>query len=147
LLQARLFSYPDTQRYRLGGNYLMLPVNAPRNSHFNNMHGGEMNFMHRSSEVNYWPSTNTRVSAATPEFRRPGVLQGKAERRTISREMNFEQAGERYRSFDIERRDRFRDRLLGTLRDPRLTPSITNKIVEFWTNVDSDLGSFLRAGL
>ena len=75
------------------------------------------------------------------------MLQGKAERRTISREMNFEQAGERYRSFDIERRDRFRDRLLGTLRDPRLTPSITNKIVEFWTNVDSDLGSFLRAGL
>jgi len=66
LLQARLFSYPDTQRYRLGGNYLMLPVNAPRNNHFNNMHNGEMNFMHRSSEVNYWPSTNMRVSVAKP---------------------------------------------------------------------------------
>ena len=31
LLQTRIFSYADTQRHRLGPNYLMLPVNAPRN--------------------------------------------------------------------------------------------------------------------
>lgn len=31
VLQARLFSYPDTQRHRLGGNYQQLPVNRPRN--------------------------------------------------------------------------------------------------------------------
>ena len=29
LLQGRLFSYPDAQRYRLGGNYALLPVNCP----------------------------------------------------------------------------------------------------------------------
>ncbi|WP_144481614.1 catalase, partial [Bacillus subtilis] len=29
LLQGRLFSYPDTQRYRLGANYLQIPVNCP----------------------------------------------------------------------------------------------------------------------
>ncbi len=75
------------------------------------------------------------------------MLQGKAERRTISREMNFDQAGERYRSFDAERRDRFNGRLLGSLRDPKLTPAIVNKIVEYWTNVDSDLGNFLRNNL
>ncbi|CCD25908.2 catalase T NDAI_0G01320 [Naumovozyma dairenensis CBS 421] len=31
VLQSRLFSYPDTQRHRLGGNYNQLPVNRPRN--------------------------------------------------------------------------------------------------------------------
>lgn len=31
VLQARLFSYPDTQRHRLGANYQQLPVNRPRN--------------------------------------------------------------------------------------------------------------------
>ncbi|CDO93919.1 unnamed protein product [Kluyveromyces dobzhanskii CBS 2104] len=31
VLQARLFSYPDTQRHRLGANYLQLPVNRPVN--------------------------------------------------------------------------------------------------------------------
>ena len=30
LLQGRLFSYPDTQRYRLGPNYALIPVNCPR---------------------------------------------------------------------------------------------------------------------
>lgn len=31
VLQSRLFSYPDTQRHRLGPNYEQLPVNRPRN--------------------------------------------------------------------------------------------------------------------
>ncbi|WP_213948115.1 catalase [Luteibacter sp. dw_328] len=30
MLQGRLFSYGDTQRYRLGVNYAQIPVNAPR---------------------------------------------------------------------------------------------------------------------
>src|ERR1700722_16052795 len=30
MLQGRLFSYPDTHRYRIGTNYLQLPVNAPK---------------------------------------------------------------------------------------------------------------------
>ncbi len=30
MLQARLISYPDAHRYRLGGNYQSLPVNAPQ---------------------------------------------------------------------------------------------------------------------
>lgn len=29
VLQSRLFSYPDTQRHRLGVNYQQIPVNAP----------------------------------------------------------------------------------------------------------------------
>ena len=30
MLQARLFAYPDTHRYRIGANYQSLPVNQPR---------------------------------------------------------------------------------------------------------------------
>jgi catalase len=30
MLQARLISYPDAHRYRLGGNYQSLPVNMPK---------------------------------------------------------------------------------------------------------------------
>ena len=51
LLQSRIFSYPDTQRYRLGANYLMLPWNAPKCPSHNNHHEGAMNFMHRDEEV------------------------------------------------------------------------------------------------
>ena len=30
MFQTRIFSYADTQRHRLGPNYLLLPINAPR---------------------------------------------------------------------------------------------------------------------
>ena len=30
MLQGRLFSYADAQRYRLGANYHQIPVNAPK---------------------------------------------------------------------------------------------------------------------
>ncbi len=42
MLQARIFSYPDAQRYRLGANYQQLPVNAPRCPVFNYQEGGAM---------------------------------------------------------------------------------------------------------
>ena len=29
MLQGRLFSYPDTHRHRLGGNYMQYPINCP----------------------------------------------------------------------------------------------------------------------
>ena len=51
LLQSRIFSYSDTQRHRLGPNYLLLPVNAPKSAHHNNHHEGLMNFTHRDEEV------------------------------------------------------------------------------------------------
>ncbi|CAL5388754.1 unnamed protein product [Camellia sinensis] len=51
LLQTRIFSYSDTQRHRLGPNYLQLPANAPKCAHHNNHHEGFMNFMHRDEEL------------------------------------------------------------------------------------------------
>lgn len=55
MLQTRIFAYADTQRHRLGPNYLQLPVNAPKCPHHNNHHDGFMNFMHRDEEViNYF---------------------------------------------------------------------------------------------
>eukprot|EP00983_Pelagomonas_calceolata_P043134 1138781-Pelagomonas_calceolata.AAC.7 len=56
MLQTRIFSYADTQRHRLGPNYLMLPVNAPKCAYHNNHHEGFMNFMSRDEEINYFPS-------------------------------------------------------------------------------------------
>jgi len=42
VLQSRALSYADTQRYRIGTNYQMLPINAPKcpfhNSHENGRH-------------------------------------------------------------------------------------------------------------
>ncbi|MCA0763352.1 catalase, partial [Vibrio vulnificus] len=64
LLQTRLFAYGDTQRHRLGPNYLQLPVNAPKCAHHNNHYDGFMNFMHRDEEIDYFPSRLDNVRPA-----------------------------------------------------------------------------------
>ena len=42
ILQARVFSYPDTQRYRLGSNFEQIPVNCPLNNIANYQRDGKM---------------------------------------------------------------------------------------------------------
>jgi hypothetical protein len=44
MLQGRLFSYPDTHRYRIGPNYLQLPVNQPLVPVHSYSQDGPMNF-------------------------------------------------------------------------------------------------------
>ena len=45
MLQARIFSYADAHRYRLGTHYEALPANAPRNGRVNHYHkDGAMRF-------------------------------------------------------------------------------------------------------
>lgn len=51
LLQSRIFAYSDAQRYRLGANYQLLPVNAPRCPYKNNHYEGLMNYTQRDEEV------------------------------------------------------------------------------------------------
>ena len=59
LLQGRLFAYPDTQRHRLGGNYLQIPINCPyRTRVFNNHRDGYFRLNDNSFEpYNYEPNS------------------------------------------------------------------------------------------
>ena len=44
MLVGRTFSYSDTQRYRVGPNYLQLPVNQPEAKVGTNQRGGQMEY-------------------------------------------------------------------------------------------------------
>ena len=58
LLQGRLFSYGDTQRYRLGINHHQIPVNAPRvpSQHSFHRDGGMRTDGNLGGNVNYEPN-------------------------------------------------------------------------------------------
>ena len=120
MLQTRIFSYADTQRYRLGPNYLMLPVNAPKCVHHNNHHDGTMNFMHRDEEVNYFPSRFDPVRHSEKFPYQNMYVSGKREKAVIAKENNFKQAGDRFRTFDPARQDRFITRITEMLTAPRV---------------------------
>jgi len=68
MLTGRTFSYSDTQRYRIGSNYLRLPVNCPLTPPNTNMNGGAMAYLrdaHGSNpHINYEPSSPGGVSEA-----------------------------------------------------------------------------------
>ncbi len=58
MLQARLFSYGDTQRYRLGVNFNHIPVNAPK-CPFHSYHrdGAMRTDGNLGATPNYWPNS------------------------------------------------------------------------------------------
>lgn len=53
VLQSRLFSYPDTQRYRLGTNYAQIPVNKCPYAHAPFQRDGSMSLENYGSKPNY----------------------------------------------------------------------------------------------
>ncbi len=60
VLQARLFSYPDAQRYRIGTNYQALPVNAPKCPAHHYHKDGAMRFSQNdagSPDIYYEPNS------------------------------------------------------------------------------------------
>lgn len=65
MLQGRLFSYGDTQRYRLGVNHHQIPVNAPKCPFHNSFHrDGAMRVDgNQGSKLNYEPNRQGAFAA------------------------------------------------------------------------------------
>ncbi|HEX8103354.1 MAG TPA: catalase [Solirubrobacteraceae bacterium] len=102
MLVGRTFSYSDTQRYRVGPNYLQLPVNQPKAPVRTNQQGGQMSYgrdeVGENPHVNYEPSiTGGLREAQYPTHDEQGpVIEGRVTRKRIPRTEDYRQAGERY---------------------------------------------------
>lgn len=150
LLQGRVFSYADTQRHRIGANYAQLPVNAPRCPFMNRQYDGALNFMHRAGDANYFPSRAHADRARGAHTPAPppmpaGQRAGRQMRKPIKNENNFGQAGERWRGFDGARKQRFVERVAGTLNEPKVSKQLKATWVGYWTQCDRELGARISA--
>ncbi|MFG3436794.1 catalase [Nonomuraea sp. NPDC047897] len=102
MLVGRTFSYSDTQRYRVGPNYLQLPVNQAKNADVRtNQRDGLMAYhvdgAGENPHVNYEPSiTGGLREAPSPGEEVGPVLTGRLTRRRIPRTNDYTQAGQRY---------------------------------------------------
>lgn len=151
MLQGRTFSYSDTQRFRVGANYLQLPINAPRNRVATNQRGGQMAFKTDFAEgqnphVNYEPSVLGGLTEAqnagedyTPRYEANLV------RQKIDRTNNFKQAGETYRNFEDWERDELIMNLSNTL--AACDKRIQDKMVEYFTQADEAYGRRVAEGI
>jgi catalase len=151
MLQGRTFSYSDTQRYRVGPNYLQLPINAPRNQVATNQRGGQMSYHTdfapgQNPHVNYEPSTLGGLKEApkagpdhTPRYEANLV------RQKIDRRNDFKQAGDTYRNFEDWERDELINNLVNTL--ATCDKRIQDKMIEHFTLADADYGRRVAEGL
>ncbi|WP_053373680.1 catalase [Paenibacillus sp. FJAT-27812] len=116
LLQGRLFSYPDTQRYRLGANYLHIPVNCPYAPVRNHQRDGAMTMQANPSPVNYEPNSSPESPKEAPAYADSyAPLQGSAGRQRIDKTDDFTQAGERFRSLPEEQQANLIANVVGEL--------------------------------
>jgi len=147
LLQGRVFSYADTQRYRLGPNYLQLPINRPRVPVNNDQRDGAMQQELYKGTVNYEP--NTLAGGAPHEAQAlPNedlVLSGKAVREKISLTNDFQQAGERYRSLGKVDQDHLVDNIVDSL--GKADKPIQLRMISNFEKADSELGKLIKKGL
>ena len=151
MLQGRTFSYSDTQRHRVGTNYLQLPINAPKKAVATNQRDGQMAYKvdvapGQNPHVNYEPSTMNGLKEApksgndhTPHY------DANLLRQKIERTANFGQAGERYRAFEDWERDDLILNLVNTLAPAK--KHVQDKMIELFTQCDADYGRRVAEGL
>ncbi len=146
LLQGRLFSYFDTQRHRLTGNFQQIPVNESKKARVMTYNqDGFMSMRPQQGDVNYQPSTNNPEVKEDTKFKysksvfATGTTTSQA---VIDKENNFSQAGDLYRSFSKKDRDNLIKNLSGALNAVK-NKVITKKMIAHFYQADKEYGNRL----
>ncbi|MEK0312250.1 catalase [Cohnella sp. 56] len=151
LLQGRTFSYSDTQRHRVGTNYLQLPINAPRTAVATNQRDGQMAYRvdaapGQSPHVNYEPSSLGGLKEAPKAGKdHEPHYEAKLVRQKLDRPNDFKQAGETYRAFEDWERDELIANLVANLSICKA--DIRERMIGYFTQADPDYGRRVREGL
>ena len=117
MLQMRILSYGDAQRYRLGANHQALPVNAPRCPVHTYQRDGAMRFDgNNGGAVNYQPNSFDGP-VEDPSFREPPLAIGDVAERYDHRQGNddFTQAGNLFRIMPKDEQARLMDTIAGAM--------------------------------
>jgi len=114
MLQARIFSYADAHRYRLGTHYEALPVNAPKCPVHHYHKDGSMNFMKPASTNGaYYEPNSLGGPAERPDVAEPPLKIEGAAGRYNHRDGNddYTQPGNLFRLMSPEQQSRLMDNI------------------------------------
>ena len=114
LLQGRLFSYKDAQRYRLGANFEDLPVNKPVVPVHNYERDGYMKINNQGAEVNYEPNALHGTEEVPDAALSPDSVRGETRAQPYRYQVDYTtQAGDLYRLMSEPEQER----LINTIKD------------------------------
>ncbi|WP_420239424.1 catalase [Telmatobacter bradus] len=149
VLQARLYSYADAHRYRLGTHYEALPVNAPKCPVHHYHKDGAMRFFKNDTgnpdayyEPNSFGGPQQDPSVAEP----PLHISGDADRYN-HRDCNddYTQAGNLFRIFDEGEKQRLFMNIAETMQG--VPEFIVERQLEHFAKADPDYGAGVRKAL
>jgi catalase len=152
MLVGRTFSYSDTQRHRVGPNYLQLPVNQAKHARVaTNQRDGQMTYhvdgTGENPHVNYEPSTlgGLREADGPAHDEQGPEITGRLTRKRISRTNDYAQAGERYQLSEQWEKDDLVFNLVDAL--SQCDRHIQERMVWHWLLADDELGQRVGDGL
>ncbi|WP_053690319.1 catalase [Streptomyces sp. WM6372] len=152
MLLGRLFSYPDTHRYRIGANYAQLPPNRSRSQVSSYAKDGAMRFEASAAARPYAPNSYGGPAAGVDRFGEPAgwAAAGEMVREAYSlhrEDDDWGQAGTMVRQvLDDAARDRLVSNVSGHLKDGVSAP-VLERAVQYWRNVDKALGDRIAAAV
>ncbi|MCW2939050.1 MAG: Catalase [Actinomycetia bacterium] len=151
MLQGRLFSYPDTHRYRIGPNYLQLPVNRPKVPVHTYNKDGAMTYVNSTDPV-YAPNT-VGGPVADPSLWGGEVygVAGEIVRSAYTLHSEDDDYGQPRALWEKVLSDTDKEHLVsnivGHASNPAVTAEMKLRVVEYWRNVAKDLGDRVASGL
>jgi catalase len=148
MLQGRLFSYLDTQRYRIGPNFQQLPINRPISPVNSYNQNGPMDTRQSHGEYNYQPNRAPNTIAEDPAFDiSPIQLVGNTSvHAPIRIKDEYRQAGELYRSSSKQDQDDLITNLVGDLSQVT-NPDTVLEMVSHFYKADVNYGTRLAQAL
>ncbi|HET7474770.1 MAG TPA: catalase [Dermatophilaceae bacterium] len=144
MLLGRAFAYADTHRYRIGPNYLQLPVNQPRVEVNTYTFDGPMAYFHSGDGAVHAPNTQGRGFADVTGTVEDGwAADGEMVRTAYelhAEDDDFGQPGTLVREvWTDEQRAEFVKTVAGHLLGG-VHGEVLERAFEYWKNVDSDTG-------
>ncbi len=152
MLVGRTFSYSDAQRYRVGPNYLQLPVNSAKNARVaTNQRDGQMTYHvdggGENPHVNYEPSITGGLREGTyptHDDQGPEIV-GRLTRKRIPRTNDYTQAGQRYLLLEKWEQDDLVANFVTLI--GQAARAVQERMVWHFYLVEDELGARVGAGL
>lgn len=154
MLQGRILSYPDAQRYRLGGNYEQIPVNRCPFATNNYQRDGQMRVDgNGGSNPNYFPNSFDHIEVderyKAPSLALDSTVAGWFDRNEKGEDDHYSQPGNLFRLMEPHLQQNTINNIVGAMSgiDGPKKDEIINRQLCHWFRADMNLGMGVAQGL
>ena len=154
MLQGRILSYPDAQRYRLGGNYEQIPVNRCPFATNNYQRDGQMRVDgNGGSNPNYFPNSFDHIEVderyKAPSLALDSTVAGWFDRNEKGEDDHYSQPGNLFRLMEPHLQQNTINNIVGAMSgiDGPKKDEIVNRQLCHWFRADMNLGMGVAQGL